>query len=425
MTQVRSFPNWVRNLYDREKWRWCADWLVVAIAAALPWSTSMSVVLIGLWGIAFLGMRDFALTFKEWTRPAGGLPVALWMLAIVGMLWATVPWDERIDGLSTYHRLFAIPVLFVQFRQSHRAQYVLIAFVASCTLMLMVSWALALLPDLPWRGHKPDFPGIPVKDYIAQAQAFTLCVFGLSVAAARAWNFARYRLAFGLGTLALLFLSNILYIAPSRTALITIPILLLLLAFARLGWKGLAGATVLATTLALLAWHTSPALQRRVTLLEQEIRDYDPSGPATSVGERLQFWSKSIAFIADAPVLGHGTGSIRDQFRRAAYGETGIAAEVAAHPHNQIFAVAIQLGLFGTVVLIAMWVAHLLLFRGPEWPAVIGLAVVVQNVIGSMFNSLLFDFTPGWIYVFGVGVLGSMTMRRPVLRSSSASSGPT
>src|SRR5262249_5441388 len=91
MTQIRSLPNWVHNLYDRDKWRWCADWLVVGAAAVLPWSTSVSVVLIGLWAFTLLGMRDFVPMFREWMRPAGGLPVALWILAIIGMLWAAVP----------------------------------------------------------------------------------------------------------------------------------------------------------------------------------------------------------------------------------------------------------------------------------------------------------------------------------------------
>ena len=35
-----------------------------------------------------------------------------------------------------------------------------------------------------------------------------------------------------------------------------------------------------------------------------------------------------------------------------------------------------------------------------------GLIVVVQNIVGSLFNSHISDFTQGWIYVFGVGVLG-------------------
>ena len=41
-----------------------------------------------------------------------------------------------------------------------------------------------------------------------------------------------------------------------------------------------------------------------------------------------------------------------------------------------------------------------------------GLAVVAQNVIGSMFNNHLFDFTQAWIYMFGVGVAGGAVLSR-------------
>jgi O-antigen ligase len=37
---------------------------------------------------------------------------------------------------------------------------------------------------------------------------------------------------------------------------------------------------------------------------------------------------------------------------------------------------------------------------------------VAQNFVSSLFNSHLFDFAEGWIYVLGVGVAGGMS-RRP------------
>jgi len=37
--------------------------------------------------------------------------------------------------------------------------------------------------------------------------------------------------------------------------------------------------------------------------------------------------------------------------------------------------------------------------------------VVVQNFFTSLFNSHIFDFTPGWIYVLGVGVAGGMMLK--------------
>jgi hypothetical protein len=62
-------------------------------------------------------------------------------------------------------------------------------------------------------------------------------------------------------------------------------------------------------------------------------------------------------------------------------------------------------------MLLAMWAAHLALFRGGGLTAWIGLVVVVQNVVSSLANSHLFDFSHGWLYVFGVGVVGGMTLR--------------
>jgi hypothetical protein len=58
-----------------------------------------------------------------------------------------------------------------------------------------------------------------------------------------------------------------------------------------------------------------------------------------------------------------------------------------------------------------MWIAHLLLFRGQTLQEWIGLVVVTQNIVGSLLNSHLADFTQGWIYVFGVGVAGGMVRR--------------
>jgi len=96
--------------------------------------------------------------------------------------------------------------------------------------------------------------------------------------------------------------------------------------------------------------------------------------------------------------------------RIPAPGQVGFRAEVVANPHNQTLAVAIQWGVFGIVVLFALWWKHLTLFRGEGLAAWIGLLVVVQNIFTSLFNSHLFDFHEGWIYVLGVGVAGGMVL---------------
>jgi hypothetical protein len=87
---------------------------------------------------------------------------------------------------------------------------------------------------------------------------------------------------------------------------------------------------------------------------------------------------------------------------------------VVSNPHNQTLNVAVQWGLVGVALLWAMWLVHLSLFRGEGLVAWIGLLVVVQNMLSSLINSHLFDFTEGWIYVLGVGVAAGTTLARGV-----------
>lgn len=77
------------------------------------------------------------------------------------------------------------------------------------------------------------------------------------------------------------------------------------------------------------------------------------------------------------------------------------------------------MGLVGAAVLWAIWIAHLLLFRGSGLAEWIGLVIVVQNIVGSLFNSHLFDFTQGWLYAVGVGVAGGIVLKKRRLEIAS------
>jgi O-antigen ligase len=169
------------------------------------------------------------------------------------------------------------------------------------------------------------------------------------------------------------------------------------------------------------AWTSSHYLRHRVTQVLVEISEYRDSGTTTSSGQRLAFWSTSLDMVKQAPVFGHGTGSIRAMFERTAPPSSpGSLLYRATNPHNQTFAVAIQLGIVGACLLWAMWLAHMLLFRGGGAASWFGMVVVVQNIVSSLVNSHLFDFTQGWTYVICVGIAGGMAQAR----DASTASGP-
>jgi len=253
---------------------------------------------------------------------------------------------------------------------------------------------------------------VPIKDYIVQSNEFLICAVALTHLSISAWRDGRRGMALGLAAFALAFLLNIVFVATARSTLVAFVALLAVLAFQRFNWKGVVIVLGAGLTLAGLAWVSSPYLQERVLGVVQEIHKYQTEDAATSSGFRLEFWKKSIQFIAAAPVLGHGTGSVRELFRRAASEGGGASAEVTNQPHNQTLLVAIQIGLVGAAVLFGIWISHLMLFHGEGLAAWLGSAIVVQNIVLGLFNSYLFEFTLGWVYVFGVGVLGGTVLRR-------------
>jgi O-antigen ligase len=169
---------------------------------------------------------------------------------------------------------------------------------------------------------------------------------------------------------------------------------------------------------AVVAWTTSPYLRFRVMHIAEELDSSHADLNETSAGIRVGVWKMSVKVIGEAPLLGHGTGSTEAMFARAAVAEPG-APTGATNPHNQILAIAMPLGLFGAVLLLAMWAAHFRMFVLPGSAAWIGLSVVAQNFVGSLFNSHLFDFSQGWLYVFGIGIAGGMTLRKQVSASRS------
>jgi len=250
--------------------------------------------------------------------------------------------------------------------------------------------------------------GVPVKDYILQSGIFALCAFGLLAQSVELWRTRRLQLALVLAFVAAAFVANIVYVATGRTTIMVMMVLVLLFGFRLFGWKGVLAAGLIGGVLASLVWVSSPYLRERVTSVAADIQDYRRD-VYSSVGLRFEYWRKSIDFVAEAPVIGHGTGTIRALFRTTATAETRPEA-ITTNPHSQILAVAIQFGVVGTVVLIAMWIAHLALFRGGTLIAWFGLIIVVDNMVASLFNSHLSDFTQGWLYVIGVGVVGGAAL---------------
>jgi O-antigen ligase len=396
---------------DRALWTTIADVYAILTALTLPWSTSLVAIFMVLWLGAVVWVMDWRAFGRLLKRPVCYLPLALVGLAVVGTLWSDAERGAQLKAISPTLKLLVLPVLIYHFERSSRGMWVFIAFLVSCTLLMLMSCLVAIEPSLSLKapGEQGEGRGIFVKNYIAQSQEFTLCAVALAYPVISLLRSNRIWQALALGAVSLGFLANMALVTVSRTAIVTMPIMVGVFALLHLKRRTSLILVGVMLVMAGLLWFATPDLRWGPQRLLRDYQYYKSNEHVTSVGQRLEFWQKSLRFISEAPIIGHGTGSMRGLFERASTnGEP--RDRVIANPHNQTLNIAVQWGMVGVVLLYAMWLVHLLLFRGEGLVAWIGLLVVVQNIFTSLFNSHIFDFHEGWMYVLGVGVAGGMIM---------------
>ena len=410
------------------RWRNPAAWLTtvdicaVLVALSLPWSTSLVAIFgaaVLLTRLPFLDVRSFLQLLRQ---PICLAPVALFVLACVGTLWSDASWATRLHAINPTVKLLMLPVLFYHFQRSERGLWVFVAFLISCSLLAVMSWIVLFHPSLSFRVIDPE-PGIFVKSHIQQSQEFTLCAVALAFPIIASLRTGKLEMAALLAVIVLNLLVNMAFVTVSRTALVTMPIMLAVFGLLHLQRRTnlMIFGGVIAMSIA--AWAVSPQLQARVSSFARDYRIYKEDNQPSSIGARLEYWEKSLRFFVEAPIIGHGSGSTRGLFEQAATAPAVLAGgQVVSNPHNQTLNVAVQWGAIGVAVLFALWAVHLRLFRGETLASWIGLLVVVQNIFTSLFNSHLFDFHEGWMYVLGVGVAGGMVLKA---RAAEPAPGPS
>jgi O-antigen ligase len=364
-----------------------------------------------------------ALTVKreEWlmtfTMPAAAVPVGLFLLLLIGMSWSPTPFASG-GGIGHYAKLLLIPVAMAPAFTAREALQIGYGFLAGCLVVLVLSF-LSFFISLPPPFHSamvdPRMAGVPMKDNAVQSGCFALCAFALALGGVSVWVEGNRRRAVAMIVLALVFLADIFMIFISKTGILMTAALVGLFVVHAEGWKrSLLIAAPIALVVAIALWSSAPA-QRRLAEIATDIHAVDgdkASSEATiSTASRLDFWRKAVEFIKEAPLFGHGTGSTKSLYQSLEATRPSPYGEAVPDPHNQFFAIAIQVGLVGGAILIVMWAVHFSMFVGGSFASAIGQAVVIQNFIGSLFNSHLSTVTQGMLYCLAVGLLGGIVQR--------------
>jgi len=384
----------------------------VATAAMLPVSTSGQAIALSV----FVVLALLTVKPEEWlatiVTPAAAIPVGLFVLIVIGMLWSPTPFAPG-GGVGHYAKLLLVPVAMACAFTPRQGLQIGYGFLAGCLVILALSFLSFFIPLPSPFSHATD--GVPVKDNAVQSGCFALCAFGLALGGVNAWVAGNRRRAAAMLILALVFLADVFMIYISKTGILMTMALVGLFVVQAGGWKrSLLIATPIVLVAAIALWSSGPA-QRRLAQIATDIHAVDSgkgnSEATLSTASRLDFWSKAVEFIEQAPLFGHGTGSTKSLYQSLEATRPSPYGEAVPDPHNQFFAIAIQVGLVGGAILLAMWAAHFAMFVGGGFACAIGQAVMIQNFVGSLFNSHLSTVTQGMLYCLAVGLLGGIVLR--------------
>jgi O-antigen ligase len=384
----------------------------VATAAMLPVSTSGQAIALSI----FVVLALLTVKPEQWLAtimtPAAAIPVGLFVLIVIGMLWSPTPFAPG-GGVGHYAKLLLIPVAMSCAFTPRQGLQIGYGFLAGCLVILVLSFLSFFILLPPPFSHAMG--GVPLKDNAVQSGCFALCAFGLALGGVAVWVTGDKPRAVAMLILALVFLADVFMIYISKTGILMTAALVGLFVVQAGGWRRsllIATPIVLIAVVALLL--SAPA-QRRLAEIATDIHAVDNgkgnSEATLSTASRLDFWSKAVEFIEQAPLFGHGTGSTKSLYQSLEATRPSPFGEAVPDPHNQFFAIAIQVGLVGGAILLAMWAVHFSMFIGGSFACAIGQAVVIQNFIGSLFNSHLSTVTQGMLYCLAVGLLGGIVQR--------------
>ena len=131
----------------------------------------------------------------------------------------------------------------------------------------------------------------------------------------------------------------------------------------------------------------------------------DATVESDSIGQRLEFYTNTIAIVKAHPFLGVGTGGFPAAYREQVAGTKMIPSN---NPHEEFPLVASQTGFVGLGLLLLLFVVQ---WREanklPGTEKMLAHGLVISMVSGCLFNSFLLDHAEGLFFAFMTGVLFS------------------
>ncbi len=385
--------DWSWNIL-RRRFDQAGRWMAVATAFSLVVSTALCTLTMTLFLVCWIASGGYQTKLTQ----IRAQPIALWSLAllvmlVLGVVYSSATLAQALNTLRSYRELLYIPLLLTAFSEQQWQRRGYYAFLTAMGLTLILSYCkLFGWPPL----GPPEQEYTVFKGRIAHG---LLMAYAIYLWAEHFMQQGRWRWLWGI--LVVLGLVNLLLMIGGRTGYFVFFFLIVLFMYRHWRWRGLFASGLVVVGLVLVASYTSDPFRARMGEMVSDLKD--PEAPKVTPGRlRLEFYTNTLALIMRHPAIGGGTGSFIPEYAALAK-ERGLYP--THNPHSEFLLITTQVGLVGLVLLLILGYCQWRMSYGlsPEFTGA-AQGLVVTMAVGSLFNSLLLDFTEGHFYAFLTGI---------------------
>lgn len=329
-----------------------------------------------------------------------GVVLAVFALSIA---WSSAPLGQAANAWLKHAKLLLIPACLLLLRTRREAAIALGAYIAVESFVMLSSWLLWSGVELPYARAARTSVGTVFSSYLDQGMLTALL-------AVLCWylrdDFPTRHGRWIAAALAVAAVLNVGIALPGRSGQLGLLLMLGMVLWWSLS-RRLRWVAVVAPVVALAAISAASQPFRDGALrVVNESRAFTEGERNTSAGQRLEFWSRSLQILAERPLHGFGAGSWNTEYRRMAGDRILPNTVEVRNPHQEYLLWAVQLGIAGPLLLIAVFAALLRDARGfarREREAL--RAVVWLTAILCLLNSVLYDAVTGETFVLALGIL--------------------
>jgi O-antigen ligase len=379
----------------------------VTAVGVVPFSTAVTsvacAVMVLSWAISGQAIATLGASLRQ---PLGVALTVFFAFVVIGMLYGSAPWSDRLHTLSGWRRFGYALILLGVFAPVAWKERFLAMFFTVASLGLVASF-------LAWAdiiGSKSgDFAGTVLQNHATQGIVFSLAI----LCAAHYARTASTRARWGLVAAMALFAGNIVFVTPGRSGYVALLVAAIVSCVMLYGWRRANVWLPAGLALTILAVVASPMLRDRIAMGWNEIHGAaDPAiAPViTPMGIRVVLYSATIELIRERSVFGHGTGSFSKEYSaRVARRYSDWRAAPYDDPHNQYLYIAMELGMVGLVAFIAVLITGFFSARAGPYGLIAGGTLAIW-CLTSLFSSHFRTFPEG--HLIGL-FLGAMLAAAP------------